>query len=68
MYRPFVTMPTGQTFFVAANVTTEKEMQPVLNHVGAVVQQNLGTMAQGMSPQRMREFAAKVEFFKVAMG
>ena len=67
-YRPFVTLPTGDTCFVAANVRIEEEKQAVLNFVGNVVQNTLGMAAQGLSPQRMRELSTKVEFFRVAQG
>jgi len=68
VYRPFVTLPSGDVAFVRANVRTDEEKQAVLNFVGNVVQNTLGTAAQGLSPQRIRELSAKVEFFRVAQG
>ena len=67
-YRPFVTFPTGQELIVAANVTNEAEKQAVLNTVGEAVQRHLGTFALSIPPEKRREFAAKVEFFRVAQG
>lgn len=68
MYRPFVTFPDGYRCFMPLTVRTEAERQQALAVAGNVNVQRLGTLAQGLPPQRVRELAAKVEFFKVAIG
>lgn len=68
VYRPFVTFPNGHQCFVAAIVRNDAEKQAVLNQVGAVTQNMLGTLAHSLPPPRIRELAAKVEFFRVAQG
>jgi hypothetical protein len=67
-YRPFVTFSTGQEMMVAANMRNEQDKQKVLNTVGEAVQRHLGTFAQSIPPEKRRDFAAKVEFFRVAQG
>jgi len=68
VHRPFVTFPNGAQMFLCANVQTVADMQAVVNRVGSVVEQQLGTQVHAMSPEQRKEFAAKVEFFRVAWG
>ena len=68
IHRAFATFPNGQQAIVAANVQTEADRQAVLNRVGAVVEQQLGTQIHAIPPDRRKDFAARVEFFRVAMG
>ena len=67
-YRAFVTFPTGQNGIFCANIQTPEQKQSALNQIGGIVERNLGTMSQSIPPERRKEFAAKVEFFRVAIG
>ena len=70
-FRPFVTfaghaaqMPT----IVAVDVNTPRDGQRVLQRVSGIVKEQLGTLAATITPETQRQFAAKVEFFRVALG
>jgi hypothetical protein len=53
---------------MAETVNTEADRQAVLVEVSNVTRNMLGKRAASIPPDRVREFSAKVEFFKVAMG
>ena len=69
IYRPFVTFPNGTSGFMAVNVCTDQDRQAVLGYVGTIAQRIAGVQpGEVVSPQRLRELSARVDFFRVARG